>query len=247
MSAAARANRWVKVLGVTLALLNGVLWFCTPAIRGAVVEARAADLPARDRPTIINGAQELLVYFDSWLARSVFPVVFTFGLAAIPFLRKPDASHAGAGPGWAFAILVGGLLLAFEAVWLFLTGVGLFLRGPNWGLFWPGEAWDQGRFVPLGDVNLSDYFWLGLLGQSTDKGWLLRELPGLLLLGVYFLAGALIGRMLYRATQRTTPCWRWIVLVVLVQVAALVPFKMIGRWVFNLKYLVFIPEYHVNV
>jgi hypothetical protein len=241
MSPAARANRGIKVLGVSLALLNGVLWFCTPVIRSAVVEARAANLPTQYRPQIVNGVQELLVYFDPWLARGVFPAVFIFGFAVIPFLRRP-------GPGWAFPVLVGGLLLAFEAVWLFLTAVGVFLRGPNWKLFWPDEDWDPFRYVPLNNVNLSDYFWVGWLGQSVwEMPWALRELLGLLLLGGYFLVGAIIARALFRASQRTTPCWRWVVLVIIMQVAALVPFKMLGRWVFNLKYWIFIPEYHLNV
>jgi hypothetical protein len=245
MSTGERAYRGVVVLGVTLAVVNVILWFLTPALREAVVDARAGGLPTRDWPQIMTGVQELLVYFDPWLARWVFPFVYTLGLAAIPLLRRPAANRPGSGPGLAFPFLVAALLVAFEAVWLFLTAVGVFLRGPNWNLFWPDEPWDPHRVVPLNNVNLSDYFWQGKAAPGMP--WYVRELPGLVTLAVYFLAGIAHAWLLFRRTGRTTPFWRWVALLMLIQLAALVPMKMLFRWVFALKYWVFVPEYSVNV
>ncbi len=41
--------------------------------------------------------------------------------------------------------------------------------------------------------------------------------------------------------------WRSVLLVFLVQTAALVPLKVSLYWVFNLKYFIHLPEYSVNV
>src|SRR5262249_13568276 len=139
MPAAARGWRGVRALGIALALLNVLLWFAVPAIRAAV-DALAARQQFPNSPVILYGVQRLLVYYDPWLARGVFPVVYTLGFAVIPFLVKtgPDRPN----PGCGYFIAVSFLLLGFEAVWLFLTAVGIFLRGPDWNLYSPGEPWE---------------------------------------------------------------------------------------------------------
>jgi len=229
----------VQILGISLALFNVLLWFCVPAIR-AFVDETTGRWANPDNPRIMNGVQELLVYFDPWLARGVFPIIFTLGLAVIPFLKKPS-------DGLAYSLFVSFLLIGFEMVWLGLIAVAVFLRGPDWNIFWPGEIW-QHKIVPLNFVDLSDYFWLRWMGQSLEgKPWALRELPGLVLLGGYLLAGSVIAYGLFRMAHRVTPYWRWAVLVLLVEVAALVPIKMACRWVFDLKYWIFIPEHFINV
>jgi len=44
-------------------------------------------------------------------------------------------------------------------------------------------------FVPLNNVNLSQYIWLTGLGESwQNMGWFMRELPGLLLVLAYLVA-----------------------------------------------------------
>jgi hypothetical protein len=150
--------------------------------------------------------------------------------------------------GTAYSIVVALVLIGFEMVWLFLIAVQVFLRGPNWNVFWPGERWDAHRVVPLNNVNFSEYFWLGWIGRPAEgMPWVLRELPGLALLGGYFLAGSAIAYGLFRLAHRETPYWRWVALVLLVQFAALVPIKMVARWTFNLKYLIYIPEHFWNI
>ena len=139
------------------------------------------------------------------------------------------------------------LLIAFETVWLALIAVAVFLRGPNWNLFWPGEKWDEYRVVPLNNVNLSDAFWFWMGHSVNGAPWAFRELPGLVLMGIYLLAGTALAFGLYRLDLRATSYWRWALLVLLLQVTALVPLKMLCRWLFNIKYWIFIPEYFWNV
>jgi hypothetical protein len=244
MSAGAPSLRAAQILGITLALTNLLLWFCVPAIR-AFVDERTGRWADPNNPMILIGVQELLVYFDPWLARGVFPVVYTLGLAVIPFLVKASRKQTGARSGHIAVTLI---LVGFEAVWLFLIVVAVFLRGPNWNIFWPGEEWDPHRVMTLNRINLSEYFWVSWMGQPVENmSWLSREFPGLALISAYFLAGPVIAFCLFRSPGNTTHYWRLVLLVLLLQLAAIVPIKMLLCWLFNLKYLIFIPEYFINV
>lgn len=237
----------VRSLGIALAVLNLILWFSVPALR-ALVDGMTGRWADPDNPRIVTGVQELLVYFDPWLARAVFPLIYTAGFAAIPFLLPPSDVHTDPRPGRAGAVLVALLLLGLEGVWLALIAIGVFLRGPNWNLFWPGERWDADRVVPLNFVDLSDHVWVRLMGRPVEGlPWAVREFPGFVLLGGYLLAGLILAYGLYRAGRRPTPYWRWVVLVVVLQIAALVPLKIMSRWVFSIKYWIFLPEFFWNV
>jgi hypothetical protein len=237
----------VRILGISLALVNLLLWFCVPAIR-AFVDETTSRWSNTDNPRIGMGVQELLVYFDPWLAGVVFPLIYIFGLAAIPFLMQRSPAGTGPRPGLVRTVIVSLLLIAFELVWLLLIAVGVFLRGPNWNIFWPGEPWDESKVVPLNNVNLSDAVWLGSGGRTVDSmPWVVRELPGLALVGGYLLTGMVIAYWLYRSGSRATSYWRWAVAVLLFQLASLVPLKMMCRWLFSTKYWIYIPEHGWNV
>ena len=77
----------------------------------------------------------------------------------------------------------------------------------------------------------------------------LRESPGLLLLGVYLLVlpGALArcSRPIRALRNRQGRCRYWITLWLLL-LMALLPLKMLCRWLFNMNYFVAIPEYFFN-
>jgi hypothetical protein len=250
MTAVPRGYRATRVLGVVLGVANVVLWLAAPAIRDSA-DSALGRLNVPGRPGFVYGVHELVVYFDPWLARGVFGVVYTVGLAAIPFLRKPVPNPPGSAAGWPYTLVVTALLLAFEAIWLLLFAIGIFLRGPNWNLYWPGEAYVP-KMVPLSNVNLSRLFWVDLLGTGPDgfkprygviAGALLRESPGIILLLTYFLAGLVLARFLARVSRHTTAYWRWAALVLLVQLAALVPAKVLPYWWFHLKYWIYVPEF----
>ena len=238
-----RKGRAVRTLGISLALLNLLLWFCVPTIRSFVDEITGRWANANN-PQILTGVQELLVYFDPWLARGVFPVIYIAGFAAIPFLKKPSHARTGSRSDLAYAVFVSLFLIAFEFVWLLLIAVDVFLRGPNWNIFWPGEVWDEYKIVPLNTINLSSYSW-HLMGRSVGgMAWIMREIPGFVLIGGYLLAGIVLAYGLFRNDLRATAYWRWAVLVLLLQLAALVPLKVVCQCAFNVKYWISLPEYH---
>jgi hypothetical protein len=239
-------NYGLPILGIILGLANFLLWSSLPAICDFVDQLTGRRLNAHN-PRIVIGVQELYVYFDPWLAYGVFPIIYTFGFVAIPFLKKPNEIRTESRHGQLYAVVISFLLVALEMVWLMLVSVEVFLRGPNWNIFWPGEQWDEGKLVPLNNRNLSEYFWYWMGSTAEGMSWPLRELPGLVAIGCYLLGGIALAYGLFRLGLRATPYWRWAVLVLLLQIASLVPFKVVCRWLFNIKYLIFVPEHFWNV
>jgi hypothetical protein len=138
------------------------------------------------------------------------------------------------------------LLLGLEAAWLFLIFVGVFCRGPNWNFYWPWEPWEL-RVELYNAPNLGEYVWYRLNRSVDGWHWGLRELPGLVLTGGYFLSGFIVTGLMYRATYRATRYWRWAVLVVILQLASMVPIKILLRWLFNIKYVIYLPEFELKL
>ena len=211
--------------------------------------ASSARIPNPSKaPWYFLGLQEMLVYYDPWLAGVVFPTMIIVGLISLPYI---DFNQKGNGY-YTFAqrkFAITTFLLGFVVLWVTLIVLGTFLRGPNWNFFGPFETWDPHKNVPLNNVNLSDYFWLTGLGQAVEgKGWLIRELPGILLvIGYMALLPPLLAMTIMRSYFIKMGFIRFFVLVTLIQFMAALPIKMVLRWTINLKYIVFIPEYFFNI
>jgi len=211
--------------------------------------ANSARIPNPSKaPWYFLGLQEMLVYYDPWLAGVVFPTMIIVGLISLPYI---DFNQKGNGyftfVQRKFAITT--FLLGFVVLWVTLIVLGTFLRGPNWNFFGPFETWDPHKNLPLNNVNLSDYFWLSGLGQAVEgKGWLVRELPGILLvLGYMALLPPLLAMTIMRSYFIRMGFIRFFLLVTLIQFMAALPIKMVLRWTINLKYIVFIPEAFFNI
>jgi hypothetical protein len=211
--------------------------------------ANPARIPNPSKaPWYFLGLQEMLVYYDPWLAGVVFPTMIIVGLISLPYI---DFNQKGNGyftfVQRKFAITT--FLLGFVVLWVTLIVLGTFLRGPNWNFFGPFETWDPHKNLPLNNVNLSDYFWLTGLGQAVEgKNWLVRELPGILLvLGYLVLLPPLLAMTIMRSYFIRMGFIRFFVLVTLIQFMAALPIKMVLRWTINLKYIVFIPEAFFNI
>jgi hypothetical protein len=199
-------------------------------------------------PWYFLGLQEMLVYYDPWMAGVVLPTMIIVGLIAIPFI---DFNRKGNGY-FTFAqrkFAVTTFLFGFVVLWVTLIVLGTFLRGPNWNFFGPFEYWDAHKVLPLNNVNLSDYFWLYLLGKAPQgMFWGLRELPGIVLVLAYlFLLPPLLAKTVLRSFFIRMGFIRFFLLVNLIQFMAALPIKMILRWTINLKYIVYIPEYFFNI
>ena len=83
---------------------------------------------------------------------------------------------------------------------------------------------------------------------SLPEHGLARELPGILVLAGYFLAGPAVMKILFfRKTYRRIGFIRYSAMSVLLLGMLLMPVKMILRWALNLHYLVAIPEWSLNI
>ncbi len=210
--------------------------------------ASSARIPNPSKaPWYFLGLQEMLVYFDPWMAGVVLPTLIVKGLIALPYI---DFNQKGNGyytfNERKFAITT--FLFGFIVLWCVLIVLGTFLRGPNWNFFGPFEPWDPHKNVPLNNVNLSDYFWLYLFGRSVEGHWLAREFPGLLFVfGYLFVLPPVLAKTIFRGFFIRMGFVRYMVLITLIQFMASLPIKMVLRWGFNLKYIVFVPEYFFNI
>ncbi|MCM2333442.1 MAG: hypothetical protein NDI82_05785, partial [Anaeromyxobacteraceae bacterium] len=172
---------------------------------------------------------------DPWIAGVVLPGIIIVGLMAIPYV---DVNPKGNGYyTWRerkFAISV--FLFGFLGLWLGMIFIGVFLRGPGWNLFMPWEYWDPHLVVPLTNIDLP--YFLGIRSQ-----WLA------MLFGLACVGGWLVGvplavwRWKRRAPvmQQLGPV-RYAIVSALFMMMAGVVVKMGLRLVFNIKYVLVIPN-----
>jgi len=198
-------------------------------------------------PWYFLGLQELLVYFDPWIAGVLLPTLIIIGLCAIPYL---DRSPKGSGY-YSYQqrrVWISGFLFCFWMLWIVLIVLGTFLRGPNWNFFGPFEVWNVHKVVPLLNVNLSEFVFIKWLGWGLPSQWYLRELPGILLVLAYLLIPpAMAAKTFCKKAFQEMGAVRYAVAAFLLLMVIAVPIKMYLRWAFNLKYLVAIPEFFFNI
>lgn len=91
-------------------------------------------------PWYFLGLQELLVYFDPWIAGVVLPTLIAVGLMAIPYL-DPDKNRGVGRYAFKERPLAMTYFLFGVGLWFVLIFIGTFLRGPNWDIYMPWESW----------------------------------------------------------------------------------------------------------
>jgi hypothetical protein len=242
-------------------ILLGIVLIAWSILLSAPLEqpANPANSPNPSKaPWYFLGLQEMLVYFDPWLAGVVFPTLIIVGLMAIPYI---DTNPKGNGY-FTFKerrAEIGIFLYGFLVLWVLLVISGTFLRGPNWNFFGPYEFWDPHRVEPLLNVNVSDFFWVRALGRPLPSNPLIREFLGIILIAFYIgvlpvllskpkekFPGFLKWASLHGYYEKMGPA-RYYVGVVLFLLMLSLPIKMYLRWFFNLKYIVAFPEIFFNI
>ena len=222
--------------------------------------ASAAKTPNPSKaPWYFLGLQEMLVYFDPWMAGVVLPSVILVGLMAIPYI---DFNKLGNGY-YTFnerKFAVSTFLFGFLPLWVAMIVLGTFLRGPNWNFFSPYEYWDVHKLELLNNVNVSEWFWLNLMNQQLPVApagastpmqiytILLREWLGLVLVVAYlFVLPPIMAATVFRKFFMRMGFLRYMVLANLMLMMMSLPIKMVLRWVARLKYIVAIPEWFFNI
>ena len=247
----------ISMVGLTALLIAWSLLVQAP------LEAEASTVATPNpskAPWYFLGLQEMLLYFDPWMAGVVLPSLIIFGLCAIPYI---DTNRKGNGyytiEERRFAYLT--FQFGFLVLWILPMLIGTFFRGPNWSFFGFFETWDVHKVAALNNVPLSKWFWIdwlnrpmpeapeqaGALTQLVYALW--REIPGFVLLSGYFLGVPLLlarSSNKLRNVRRQMGLARYLVVVVLLLLMILLPIKMVCRWAFNVNYFVSIPEYSFN-
>ena len=237
---------------ICMVVLTAVLIFWGIALQAPLEEpASSMKTPNPSKaPWYFLGLQEMLVYFDPWLAGVVLPSIILGGLMAVPYI---DFNKLGNGyysfKQRSFAVTT--FLFGFLPLWVALIVLGTFLRGPNWNFFGIYEYWDVHKVEAATNKNLSQFFWENLGGIPKGSGpldILLRESPGILLvLGYFFALPPLLGLTVLRTYFARMGVIRFLVFSNLILWMAILPIKMLLRWSFALKYIVGIPEYFFNI
>jgi hypothetical protein len=229
-------------------LLTVVMIVWSVALRAPLEEAAnptSSPNPAK-APWYFLGLQEMLVYFDPWLAGVVLPGLIIVGLMAIPYIDtnpKGNGYYSFRERKWEIGIFLYGFLV----LWSFLIITGTFLRGPNWNFFGPYEYWDPNKLVPLVNIDLSELVWVQWLGQPLPKLWPIRELPGIALVVGYLSLPPLLAAGPFRRFYLKMGPPRYYVGAFLFLIMLALPIKMVLRWLFNLKYIVHIGELFFNI
>ncbi len=248
---------------ICMVALTAVLIFWAIALQAPLEEpASAVKTPNPSKaPWYFLGLQEMLVYFDPWMAGVVLPSLVVAGLMAIPYI---DFNKAGNGyytiEQRQFAYLT--FQFGFLVLWVTLIVMGTFLRGPNWNFFGPYEAWDAHKVEALNNRDLSEFFWVDLIRSSRPKAPegssegmkfaynLLKESPGILLTIGYFTIVPPLLVVMSRFFQNLfvrMGFLRYMVMTNLLLFMALLPIKMLLRWTVNMKYFISLPEYMLNL
>ncbi len=127
-------------------------------------------------PWYFLGLQEMLVYFDPWIAGVVLPTLIIVGLMVIPYVDiNPNGNGYYTFRERPFAIST--FLFGFLVLWIGFIVIGVFFRGPGWNLYWPWDYWDPHKVVPMTNRDLP--YILGarqawttqLIGAAATLGW----------------------------------------------------------------------------
>jgi hypothetical protein len=237
---------YTEMLCMILLTIVMIVW--SIALRAPLEEAAnptSSPNPAK-APWYFLGLQEMLVYFDPWLAGVVLPTLIIVGLMAIPYIDtnpKGNGYYSFRERRWEVGIFMYGFLV----LWSFLIITGTFLRGPNWNFFGPYEYWDPNKLVPLVNVDLSELVWVKMLGMPLPKLWPIREVFGIALVLGYMGLPPVLAAGPFRRFYLKMGAPRYYVGSFLFLVMMLLPIKMVLRWLFNLKYIVHIQEIFFNV
>jgi hypothetical protein len=193
-------------------------------------------------PWYFLGLQEMLVYFDPWIAGVVMPSLIIVGLMVIPYI---DANPLGNGyytyKQRKFSILT--FIFGFIVLWVTMIVIGTLIRGPGWMWFWPGTTWDHNRLEFAVNRDLPDIF--GIKGRVT------KLIFGGIVVALYGIVAAIGIHKLMNLTPFARKIFKRMSLVQIVtmQVFLIImlslPIKIIARLVFRIKYIWVTPWFNV--
>jgi hypothetical protein len=193
-------------------------------------------------PWYFLGLQEMLVYFDPWIAGVIMPSLIIVGLMAIPYI---DANPLGNGyytyKQRKFAIWT--FIFGFIVLWVSMIVIGTLIRGPGWMWFWPGMTWDHNRLIFEINRDLPDIFGI--------KNSLLKNLFGLIVIGIYAVAAGIGIHKLVTSTPLSRKIYarmsllQYVTMQIFLIIMLALPVKILIRLLFRIKYVWITPWFNV--
>ncbi|MBO1224741.1 MAG: cytochrome C [Candidatus Scalindua sediminis] len=192
-------------------------------------------------PWYFLGLQEMLVYFDPWIAGVIFPTFIIMGLMAIPYIDiNPKGNGYYTFKERKFAILT--FCFGFQIIWISLTIVGVFMRGPGWLWFWPWQEWDPHRIVAETNYDLTQ-----LIG--IDSKSLLGSVIGGGVVSIYYFLGMTVPFIFMKLRKSQVldklGIIRYSIVALLFWTMLGLPIKILLRLVFHLKYVWVTPWFNI--
>ncbi len=181
--------------------------------------ANPADTPLDERaPWYFIGLQELLIFFDPWLAGVILPSILLVGLILVPFIDPNKETGIGrytlrdrpvAVPVFCFGFLM----------WYVLVIIGQFFRGPARMFYWPWEDKTVLKELPI--VEMVNFHIAG----------------GFAFFILYFSACMVVPQIIFKNFYKTLGVVRYYIFMSLFAVMLLIPIKIFLRYVFDVKYI----------
>lgn len=193
-------------------------------------------------PWYFLGLQEMLVYFDPWIAGVVMPTLIIVGLMVIPYI---DVNPLGNGyytyRQRKFAIWT--FLIGFIGLWVIMIVIGTFIRGPGWMWFWPSQTWDHSRLEFSVNRNLDQIF-------GIQNRWA-KVIFGASVVGLYFVLASYVVHRICTLTEFSRKMYQRMTLlqVVTLQIFLILmlalPVKILLRLLLRIKYVMVTPWFNI--
>ncbi len=221
----------IATMVVILALIWISMFFDAPLEE--IANPSKTPNPAK-APWYFVGLQELLVYFDPWIAGVIIPTFIIVGLIAIPFVdRAPSLPSKGEGKGGSVTVLTtrpgvfaGTIFAIGVTAWFALIIIGLFFRGPSWQWYWPWESWAVHK--PVTSITKNFPLWFGIVVVS-----------------LYFILGVTLSRIFLVKFYKQLGFARYLITVFFVLSMFGVLGKIILRLLFDVKYIIHTPWFNI--
>ena len=222
-------------------------------------------------PWYFLGLQEMLVYFDPWIAGVVMPSLLIIGLMVFPYV---DSNPLGNGYySWKQRRFAIGMFAWGFFMWIILIIIGTFIRGPGWIWFWPGQNWDHNAVVFDKNRDLHEIIAGWGLPFLNSQPW--KGIFGAIVVGGFYAFGLLFFHWLMtrgglKRIDRTLPLWKrlWLWMTTrdgfenkilartsllqymtfqffAISVLLAFPIKLILRLVFTIKYVWVTPWFNI--
>lgn len=221
-------------------LVTAVLLFLSMYINAPLEEEASKDTTPNPMkaPWYFLGLQELLVFFDPWIAGVVLPLIIIVGLMLIPYL---DINPKGKGyytlSERKFAVST--YSFGFS-LFMVLIVVGVWFRGLDWNWYWPWDNFLAHKPVAVGLEDLPVIL-SSRLGISSFAGNAIADLLGV----AYFVVGLIIPAYIFKDFYNRLGLVRYITTVTLFLMMLGVPIKIALRLVFSVKYAILTPWFKI--